>query len=104
MTPHPVDRPVRIDITWTELLRTPDRQLRRLLADRYRHAAQVERLIGTVLAEIENGDAPAHARRAQLNAMLDAEQARLNAVAQWRYEQMARAYTTRIRETSRAAA
>src|SRR5690606_41396229 len=70
MTPHPVDRPVRIDITWTELLRTPDRQLRRLLAARYRHAAQVERLTETVLAEIENGDAPPPARRAQRNPTL----------------------------------
>lgn len=37
-TPAPADLPIRVPITWSEILRTPDGRLRRLLAGRYRNA------------------------------------------------------------------
>lgn len=100
-THKPTDRPIRVDITWTELLRTPDRQLRRLLADRYRQAAHTETILTGALTEIETGGIIATARRHQVAAMLDAEVQRLEAAAAWQYEQMSTAYTARIQAGER---
>ncbi|WP_127572750.1 hypothetical protein [Georgenia faecalis] len=92
----PADRPVSIEITWTELLRTPDRALRRLLAGRYRRSTDTARVIDHLLADVTTS-----ARRHQLDAMLDAEIQRLEADALWRYEHMASAYGARIRAGER---
>jgi len=92
---------VHVPVTWAELLRLPDRQFRRLLVDRYRHAATVERTINGALAEYEQHGTIAAARREQVAAMIDAEAARLEAQAQWRYERMAAEFTARIQAGER---
>ena len=100
--PPTQDQTIPIPITWNELLQTPDRQLRRLLANRYRQATHTGRTLDTFITELATKGIRAEARRHQVNSMLDAECARIEATAQARYTQMAHDYTTRIQAGERA--
>lgn len=99
--PPTQDQTIRIPITWNELLQTPDRKLRRLLADRARQATHTSHTLDTFTTELAAKGIRAEARRHQVNAMLDGECARIDAAAQARYVQMAHDFTARIQAGER---
>ena len=113
LSPHgPADLPVHVAITWHEILRTPDRRLRRLLAERYRTAPpataapepaptrtdpptsvevreldhEISALAAWARIQRKPGDEDV---RSELNRLINEECARLEAAAQARYQALA---------------
>src|SRR5690606_31688302 len=88
-TPAPADLPIRVPITWSEILRTPDGSLRRLLAGRYRNAVHDIRTHAATQAiepAPENTGPPEPAEVAHLRTSIAALADRARRIRQAKYD------------------